>query len=497
MILFSIIVFLFALFPLTDTDVWWHLACARDYTVLGKDPLMWTISREPWINVHEYFQQIIYVVFDFGGAPLLVFFKALLWGLVFALFLYPFRKSIQTLPKYRFVIAIIILFLFRYSFEIRPVVFSLLFLGIFWNLLFLLAQIKNENRTSYLKIISLFLILCLIQWIWNKTQGLFILGPILTFIFFLVQAIKRNDLNYSSRKRFLWLFLFLFFIPFLHHENISLWLYPFNLLDRLLGLSPSASIFATEIIENRSPFVLLMHHHFLTYGVSILLSFFSIAYFVYLFKNKKNQSISDFKKVILGVWLILTAILALVAERNFVLFLPIFIAFFFSLQETVFEKKFEKIQHNHLLLWFISFFVLGFWIRSLFPYDQTMISSDRVPVLAVEWMKTNPHSGKLFNDDRMGGYLAWMNPSELTYIDGRFILKNADFFERYLDYAKHPEHFIEDSQKEGIDRAVFPLRYYARWNLLIETLLKNQDWSLVYRDSNYVVFDKKVFSVLK
>ncbi|HUH45417.1 MAG TPA: hypothetical protein VLZ44_09650, partial [Treponemataceae bacterium] len=168
-----------ALFPLTDTDIWWHLACARESLVTGtagKDFLMWTESREPWINVHEYFQQVVYRVFEFGGAPLLVVIKALLWGTVFALFLFPFRKELRSIPKYRLLLAVILLFLFRYFFEMRPVVFSLFFLGVFWVLLFEIIRIELENRKSYFKMLSLFLLLLSVQWLWNKTQGLFILG---------------------------------------------------------------------------------------------------------------------------------------------------------------------------------------------------------------------------------------------------------------------------------------------------------------------------------
>ena len=78
---------LFAIFPLTDTDIWWHLACAREWVTT------WTPVRTPVVNVHEYFQQVVGFVYALGGAPLLVAFKALLWGGVFALFLFPLRRS--------------------------------------------------------------------------------------------------------------------------------------------------------------------------------------------------------------------------------------------------------------------------------------------------------------------------------------------------------------------------------------------------------------------
>ena len=74
-------VILFAIFPLTDTDIWWHLACAREWVTT------WTPVRAPVVNVHEYFQLVVGFVYGLGGAPLLVAFKAVLWGAVFALFL--------------------------------------------------------------------------------------------------------------------------------------------------------------------------------------------------------------------------------------------------------------------------------------------------------------------------------------------------------------------------------------------------------------------------
>ena len=43
---------------------------------------------------------------------------------------------------------------------------------------------------------------------------------------------------------------FLMAMPFLHADGLNLFLYPFGLLDRLLGMSPSATIFAKEIAEN-------------------------------------------------------------------------------------------------------------------------------------------------------------------------------------------------------------------------------------------------------
>ena len=120
-----------------------------------------------------------------------------------------------------------------------------------------------------------------------------------------------------------------------------------------------------------------------------------------------------------------------------------------------------------------------------------MVAYQRVPVGAANWMLQHLHTGRLFNDDRAGGYFAFMNPTDSIYIDGRFILKTADFFERYLEYANNPALFLADADSLNIDRAVFPLRYYARWDSLLHALEKTPRWRLAYRDDYFVVFDKK------
>jgi hypothetical protein len=196
---------------------------------------------------------------------------------------------------------------------------------------------------------------------------------------------------------------------------------------------------------------------------------------------------------VLNVTLLVTASLALIAERNFVLFLPVFLAMLptFSKQPKVATSSLIPRVHLPTVYFLLpTFFIFGLWARSLSAYDYSMVAYQRVPVQAAEWMAKHPHSGKLFNDDRAGGYLALMNPADSIYIDGRFILKTADFFERYLDYAKDPALFMHDADSLGIDRALFPLQYYARWDELMLALNQDSRWHLVYRDEYFVVFDR-------
>ncbi len=452
---------LFALFPLTDTDIWWHLACAREWY------FTWTPVRLPAVNVHEYFQQVVYAVYNIGGAPLLVAFKALLWGTVFALFLWPFRKALR-LNAFAVAAAVAILFVFRFSFELRPVLFSLLFLGVYWNVL------------PRLRHVPVAVAVLLLQWLWCRCQGLYVLGPFFAAAVLVPQIARAEIRGRVLRIAFL---LALFAMPFWHDDGLRLFLYPFGLLDRLLGLSPSAAAFASSIAENRSPFTILAA------GENVLGCAFSIAICA-VAAAWALRNILKRREWVLSVSLLTTTVLALVAERNFVLFLPVFFAAFLqSLSRVeICSQKFNLFIRCASVA--VIACTLGFWAKSLAAYDS-FVAYQRVPVGAAKWMSEHPHAGRLFNDDRAGGYLAFVNPSDSVYVDGRFILKTSEFFERYLRLAEEPSLFLSEADSLGIDRAVFPLRYYARWARLLGTLSASPEWEIGYVDEYYIVFCKK------
>ena len=461
-LLVPVSVALFALFPLTDTDIWWHLACAREWY------LTWSPVRLPAVNVHEYFQQVVYAAYSLGGAPLLVAFKALLWGTVFALFLWPSRKAIRCNAVTAATLTVT-LFVFRYCFEIRPVLFSLLILGVYWNLL------------PGLRRVPVAVAILILQWLWCRVQGLYILGPLFAAAVLLPQIVK----SANARERLLKsaFLLSMFAMPLLHGEGLRLFLYPLGLLDRLLGITPSAAVFASSIAENRSPFSILAA------GENVLGCVFAVALCA-VACAWSLRNILYRREWTLSASLLMTAVLALVAERNMALFLPVFaVAFLYETSRA--ECCLQNV--NLFYKWSgiaVLAFVFGLWARSLSAYDS-FVAYQRVPVDAAKWMSAHPHAGRLFNDDRAGGYLAFVNSSDSVYVDGRFILKTADFFERYLRFAEEPGLFFSEADSWGVDRAVFPLRYYARWGRVLDALDSAPEWQVGHVDEYYIVFCKK------
>lgn len=485
----SLIAALFSVFPLTDTDIWWHLACAREtiaHGFLNQDPLTWTDARMPWVNVHAFFQLIVYGIYSVGKAPLLVAVKALLWGLVFFLFLWPTKpksqnKSQRTSALLQLTIALFFIFILRYSFELRPVLFSLVFFGCYWNVL---PKILETHRRASQRIFFLVTII-VVQFIWCRTQGLYILGPILAFLYFADSwRMRTSKMKWAS----VGLVTILFLTPLLHREGLALLFYPFGLLDRLVGVTSAATIFSHEIAENRSPISLLLAwENGWASLVAVIMAIVSLVGATIALKRGMGERWR-------WAWLGICAILALIAERNVVLLLPLFVASLFNipfLQARTAHRT--VIVTMSVLSVVLLFFILGFWMRSLGAYNIQMISKERVPVQAAAWMVKHPalRAGHLFNDDRSGGYLAWKLPQTKTYIDGRFILKTGSFFERYLNYAHAPETFLRDAETQNITRAILPIRYYSQWDSLADALLQNTNWNLVYRDDYYVIFDRK------
>lgn len=500
---------LFALFPLTDTDIWWHLAIAREWLAQGTlaaDPLTWTPSRVPWVDIHEYFERIVYFVFNSSGAYFLIIFKAILWGCVFYLFARTGNK--RNTEKFSrsgklcaAALSVAVLFVFRYTFEIRPVLFTLVFLGAYWNIL---PELTAQG-TCLRKKLLFCAILFAIQWFWCRTQGLFILGPIFATLHFAFHFRRMPPKIKAEAALFI---AFLFALPLAHFQGKEIFFYPFPLLNRLLGATADASAFAGGIAENRSPFTLLLAKENLWQnGLLVILS---IASLIVVTKNVVNGGLHADRRA-RAAWLGICAVLTLIAERNAALFLPPFIAMLLNIQNSPAETQREATPTSEVPLigiplrkvplnvfskaalftsLAIAAFALCFWIRSLTAYS-TAISGERVPVHAAEWCAGHPHPGRLFNDDRAGGYLSWKNPEEKTFIDGRFILRSTQFFERYLNYARAPETFIADADSLDIGRAVLPLRYYAKWGNLIPELLKTDRWHIVYRDEFYVVLDKR------
>src|SRR3989338_10285503 len=65
-----------AWFPLTDADIWWHLAAGRRMletrAFLRSDPFCLASLGAPWVDLHWGFQLLVYGLWKLGGTAALV-----------------------------------------------------------------------------------------------------------------------------------------------------------------------------------------------------------------------------------------------------------------------------------------------------------------------------------------------------------------------------------------------------------------------------------------
>lgn len=480
-ILFSLAVALFAFFPLTDTDIWWHLASAREFLENGpteSDPFCWTASRFPWINIHLYFQLLVHFGFSKFGSFGLVFFKSIAWGIVALLWVLPARRRVS-FPG--FAAAVCLAFVFRFAFECRPIFVSMFFLGVFWNLL-----PELEKRFSARYFLSAFLLVA-VKWFWVRTQGLFTLGFAMAFLWLLLSW---KSLPKKQKWGSAIFFTALLTVPLWRPQGISLWLYPFGLLNRLVGASPSAKIFSREIAENRSPLTLFFHgENELAMLALILAGLVSVVFLIRRFRPEISFR---------SAWILVACAFAFIAERNLSLF---FFPFVWLLWERISPAGLSRFRRCETLIGcFILAFTVGFFFRSVSAYMRSgsfvAVSPERVPVGATSFIRNHPlpEGFWIFHDDRSGGFLEWNVRGLKTYADGRFILKDSAFFANYLGYAQNPEKFFSDADSLHIGRVLLPVRYFTRWNGLALAVAEHPKWRLVYADSLYAVMDRRSFN---
>jgi hypothetical protein len=98
-------------------------------------------------------------------------------------------------------------------------------------------------------------------------------------------------------------------------------------------------------------------------------------------------------------------------------------------------------------------------------------------------MASHPVPGRLFNELRFGGYLAYrLHPETRPFVDGRMILRDAGFYRGFLDAVDRPAGFRAYAARHGFTHALLPIGEDRRFLPLAAHLLRENGWSLLYCD---------------
>ncbi len=487
-----------------DQDLWLHLASGKyileHFSIPLVDIFSNSIHGQPWIN-HEWLFQVILAVIDgisgvSGLINLQVFLVVTTMGIMLLL-VYDQNK----LPWINFLL-LSFLFVYKLRFTIRPDLFSILFVVLYF---FIISRYLHEKKVIFF--------LFFLQVLWSNIHGFFILGPLIVFVMFLSDWIKRVlplPFEWNRKGRFdgqeynhlAWTLGAVILACLVNPHFIKGAVYP---LTVLLSSSGDSLVFFEYIQELRKPLQwksLFNINQYFFFKMLIVISFLSFCF------NLKKIELSS-----LFLWIIFL-FLSLSAVRN----LPYFavIAFFVIISNSA-NFSLEKFFSNELSsstmknIWGVIGSLLliclmlkttkHLSIKGYFDYDKNEwkseyggISKRNYPHKAVDFLRDNKVTGNFYNDFNSGAYLIGrVFPNIKVFIDGRTEVYGAQYFKNYKKILAGDKVLFDRAVEQyNLTGVLLGSIYFPASQKTVRNLYTDKDWVLVYFDYDAVIFLKNI-----
>jgi hypothetical protein len=471
----------FVYFPITDSDIFWHLAAGREMVaqkhVLYTDPFAFTLASPRWIDLHWLFQLLMYGIYSLGGFTAIIGFKLLIVACIAAILCLTHRSA-RYLVVTAFLTAIL-LYAVRYLIDVRPILITLLFMALYVALFERAETIKRKWPLWW----------CVpLQILWTNSQGLYMIGLFIIGAYW-AEALWRFIIRKGDRPIMETALLALCAAScLLNPYGISGLLLPFNLFSRINPVV--TNIYSLNISENVPLFALTGFEAGYRTAV-IITAIIAIALFVCNRKRLQPAHLMLF----VGF-----AYLAFSAVRNVLLYVVIVIPIIGYYTANIdLRKLIAPLPSGYRSGLTAAVCVLAFGalvlpcvrhaaVVATFPPCHAL-SPFRFPEKCVGYLERNPIPGRMFNDIRYGGYLIWhCYPEKQVFIDTRLVIRSPTFFAEYLALSDHPELFSKVAEKFGITQAILPSALFSRHAKLIQWLYQSDQWRLVFTDGASVFF---------
>lgn len=191
--LFLALVFLLGVFPLKDTDFWWHLRAGDLIRQTGRipdtDPFTFGAEGHRWIDLHWLFQVALSRGHEYGGVVFLNLAKCVVTCAAMLLLISAGRRE---WPVWAMILAWTpALYVLGGRMYVRPETLTLLYLA---------ADLAILTRWD--RVPKLAWLLPVVQLLWVNTQGLFVFGPILIALALIDAALQPG--SFSAGRRPWW-----------------------------------------------------------------------------------------------------------------------------------------------------------------------------------------------------------------------------------------------------------------------------------------------------
>lgn len=475
----------FAKIKIYNSDLWWHLAQGR-FIVETKalpedDHFSYTASKKPsdrksiilkgyWLS-----DTIFYLSYKAMGYAGIIFLRSILL-LLFLFFIFLLLRLREAHP-----VVVIILLWILHSIALgfageRPQLFTFLMFSV--TLYILEAFRKGKSRGVYL--IPLMVLL-----LSNMHPG-FIILLLLLFIYlagFIIEYlqkpnISRTELGVKRRLKTLAMVTGLSLIASVVNPNH---------IKEFFELF-SMPQYTSNIVEFSSPVILYIKRispvNYL-YLVFIAIPLIGIRYII--------------RDPIMLLLFVVFFAMGLIAIRFQIFYMAtgsLLIAFIIQQIGNVrFIEKFSLYLRKQEAFLYVALFVIGaFWFLkstvSLSGYEFT-VDTMVTPVGAAEFLSDNDIKGNIFNEYGFGGYLIWgLYPAKKVFIDGRAL--EGTVLNEYEKVIRADNSWSTIFDKYDITCVIMPpLLPSGNIYPIVERLLDENGWDLIYNDHLSLIFLKR------
>ncbi len=465
---------------ITDLDLGLHLRggqwILQNHWVPSKETYTYTVPNHDYLDIHWFYQVLLYLVYLAGGYSLLSLFNIAMIAAAFSLAWIRLRSNGAS--SWMGVLLMgMAAWVCEIWFQVRPEIISWVLLGI---MLWVLEERAGKRK-------DLLFLLPLIQFIWANVEGFFVLGwgvmaVFLVSIFIHDRRIDRKMLSWSSLALAV-CFLNPYFLkgvvfPFSLWKTLSSDPFHHNIRD----LVPSWNLFHNPPVPEWP---------LLVYRLSCFFLFFLL---LATFKRRKAHEL-----LLAAAFLFLSA----AANRNIPLFtlacLPIAAACWKDLDWAWLRKFQDKFLSGPWAARVFMVLVLGFALRIItgayyadgHRYERfgLGVSEESQPVRAAEFLVKNHLTGRVLNTLNSGGWLDWKGPRKV-FLDGRLEVMGAELFSEYLT-SMNPGGLDPLANKYGADILFINPSLFTHW--IIE-LPYNRNWRRVYLDGSNVIYLRKGYA---
>lgn len=443
------------------------------------DPFSYAFPDRPWIEMRWLFTVLVYGLFRVGGVNLLILGKGVVLLGAFGLLglLRP-----RTPPWVLVLASLLTLAAAHNRFFVRPELVTYLFLPFFLLCLF---RYQQGGRVNWL------FPLPVLQVIWTNSHTLFILGPVLLWLFVMGEGLmlwfkpvnsKQSVLNRDKWHKVVIAAALVTLACLLNPYGVQGILFPLQLL-REIG---QGHTFSTLIDEFRSPFAFAGWN--LTFVSFILLILISGASFVL---NKKRMPLS------LGVIWLAFLYLAFLAVRN----LPLFAfvagaATILNLTDVVEDKAIAaavqpsiiwgtRLVGSIFILVMIPLLITNRYYRPSERQFGLGVTNERFPIQALSFIQDHNLPGPLLHNLGDGGYVLFALGEKSVFTDGRLEVYTPEQVTGAIGLFQNESELNAAADQFGVNTIL--LRHGEDRNALL-VLLDNPDWVPVYYDHLHVVY---------